>query len=95
MRVPVQTSFGLALLPLPVTIEEEAHSGARGGASERAREDAFYQGFPERRGREAVSSGRPLSEWKVFTGLVSLGRQLSRVSSLRWTSRKAAPSHRG
>ena len=96
MRVPVQTSFGLALLPLPVTIEEEAPSAARGGASERAREDAFYQGFPERRGREPGSGGRPLSEWRAFAGLVSWGRQLSRrVSSLRQASRRASPSHRG
>jgi hypothetical protein len=79
MRIPVQTSFGLALLPLPVTIEEDAHSRARGGASERAREAAFYQGFPERRSREPIPGERlhptslswPRSAWKLFVGLVS------------------------
>lgn len=88
MRVPVQTSFGVSLLPLPVVLEEQAHRGARDGASERAREEAFYQGFPESRGREfppersprpASQGWRPLSEWMVF----------------KWFSRRAAPSHRG
>jgi hypothetical protein len=109
VRVPVQTSFGLALLPLPVTIEAEAHPRARSGASERAREEAFYHGFPDGGSRQSVPAGvplrlpqnrapqgRPLSEWKVLAGLVSLRRHLSRrLSSLRRPSPKAAPSQRG
>jgi len=94
MRVPVQTSFGLALLPLPVTVDEDVRRGARSGASERAREEAFYQGFPE--GRSHASERRPRSEWKVFARLVSLRSGLwRRLSSLKWSSRRAAPSHRG
>jgi hypothetical protein len=104
MPVPVQTSFGLALLPLPVTLGEEGYARPRGGASERAREEAFYQGFSERGSRErvpgglshATSPGRRLSARKVFVGLVSLAKQLSRrVSSLRWPFRGRAPFHRG
>ena len=88
MRVPVQTSFGLALLPLPVTIEPEPHPSARSGASERAREEAFYQGFPE-------GPSRPPSEWKLPAALVSLRRRLSRrLTSLRGPSRTGAPSPR-
>lgn len=110
MRIPVQTSFGLGLLPLPVTVEDEAPRGPRGGASERAREEAFYQGFPEGPRRDRVPGRLPqpipqnpgaaperrrLSEWKVFAGLLSLGRALSRrFSSLKWPARKSAPSHR-